>query len=406
MEDRIALADDVATPTADLMVTIAPATAPVHVGDQVTYNLTVTNNGPDDATNVVVVDTLPANVTFDAGAAGNSSGLIPYNNMVIDLVGNLAAGASTTISIVVTPNAAAQGTVLHNTAVVTGLPTDPNPFNNIATDDTVFVQPVVNVSITKSVQTAVPGVVGAGQPLTYTLTVSNTGLSNASFVVVGDLLPVGITTTTADITAPGGNIIQVGDPSSQLFAVVYPTLPAGATQTITIHATATGPFTQSTTVTNIGFIQGMVEQNTSTQTFGIAQTLVDVSPLAVTSVARYGYHNIPTVLGVRFNKPLDPATALNLNNYSLVSTTGGFNSFNFNSIIPLTNVSYDPGSNQVLLYPNQLLPLAGTYVLTVTGVTDAVGNPLVNGTYSTIINRNSLQGQFPPVSRPPFRLPG
>src|SRR5260370_632429 len=48
---------------ADLSITkTAPAT--VVAGNQLTYTITVTNNGPSNATNVIVTDTLPAGVNF------------------------------------------------------------------------------------------------------------------------------------------------------------------------------------------------------------------------------------------------------------------------------------------------------------------------------------------------------
>ena len=51
------------TASADLAITkTGPAT--VVAGSSVAYSLTVTNNGPSDAANLTVTDTLPAGVTF------------------------------------------------------------------------------------------------------------------------------------------------------------------------------------------------------------------------------------------------------------------------------------------------------------------------------------------------------
>ena len=49
---------------ADLAVTKTGLPDPVLVGSNLTYTVTVTNNGPNNASNVMVTDTLPANVTF------------------------------------------------------------------------------------------------------------------------------------------------------------------------------------------------------------------------------------------------------------------------------------------------------------------------------------------------------
>jgi uncharacterized repeat protein (TIGR01451 family) len=55
---------------ADLEISKADSPDPVTVGDNLTYTITVTNNGPDAAANVVVTDTLPSGVTFVSASPG------------------------------------------------------------------------------------------------------------------------------------------------------------------------------------------------------------------------------------------------------------------------------------------------------------------------------------------------
>ena len=45
-----------------LSITKTDSTDPVHVGQNLTYTVTVSNGGPSNSTNVQVVDTLPAGV--------------------------------------------------------------------------------------------------------------------------------------------------------------------------------------------------------------------------------------------------------------------------------------------------------------------------------------------------------
>ena len=65
-------------PTADLSITKTASPDPVTTGDDLTYTVTVTNNGPDPATSVTVTDNLPAETTFvscsstGAGVCGGS----------------------------------------------------------------------------------------------------------------------------------------------------------------------------------------------------------------------------------------------------------------------------------------------------------------------------------------------
>ena len=55
-------------PDVEIWVEKTGSASPVTPGEPMTYSLTVTNDGPSDAENVVVTDTLPAEVTFDSAA--------------------------------------------------------------------------------------------------------------------------------------------------------------------------------------------------------------------------------------------------------------------------------------------------------------------------------------------------
>jgi uncharacterized repeat protein (TIGR01451 family)/CSLREA domain-containing protein len=114
---------------ADLEISKADSPDPVTVGDNLTYTITVINNGPDPATNVVVTDTLPSGVTFVSASPGcvHSAGVVTCN------LGNIPAGDSVTITIVVTVTA--PGTI-SNTATVTSDTLDPNTANNSDTEPT------------------------------------------------------------------------------------------------------------------------------------------------------------------------------------------------------------------------------------------------------------------------------
>jgi uncharacterized repeat protein (TIGR01451 family) len=108
---------------ADLEISKADSPDPVTVGDNLTYTITVTNRGPDAATNVVVTDTLPSGVTFVSASSGcvHAAGVVTCN------LGNIPAGGFVTITIVVTVTA--PGTI-SNTATVTSDTLDPNTANN------------------------------------------------------------------------------------------------------------------------------------------------------------------------------------------------------------------------------------------------------------------------------------
>lgn len=131
---------------ADLSITKSDSPDPVTTGSDVTYTITVTNNGPGSAQSVVVTDNLPAAVTFvscsstGTGVCGGTG-----NNRTISF-SSLASGASATITLVATANGVG-GTTITNTATVSSTTTDPNSGNDSATSTTAVQAVAPNISI-------------------------------------------------------------------------------------------------------------------------------------------------------------------------------------------------------------------------------------------------------------------
>src|SRR5262249_18966135 len=112
---------------ADLAVTIAAAPGAVAAGQEVTYTITVTNNGPDPATGVTLTDTLEAVATFISATGG----VTPVGRALTFSLGTLADRDTATITIVVRATGVA-GQSLTNTASVASSVTDPRTNNNTA----------------------------------------------------------------------------------------------------------------------------------------------------------------------------------------------------------------------------------------------------------------------------------
>src|SRR2546423_6700380 len=116
---------------ADLAVTTqGPAKAVV--GLQTVYGIVVTNNGPNDATAVVVGDNIPAGWTV-VGVAATQGTCTVAAGSVSCAIGNLANGAQAGVTLVVVPNGPGPVT---SAAVVTGAQGDPNAANNGAAGTT------------------------------------------------------------------------------------------------------------------------------------------------------------------------------------------------------------------------------------------------------------------------------
>jgi len=119
----------------DLSLTKSASPNPGQVGLNLSYRVTVTNNGPALSSNVSMNDTLPPGVSFVSAtpSQGSCNGAGPVNCAL----GNLAVGATAVISIVVTPSVT--GSII-NTATVGAGETDFDTSNNSATITT-FIQP-------------------------------------------------------------------------------------------------------------------------------------------------------------------------------------------------------------------------------------------------------------------------
>ena len=102
-------------PVADLELTKTTGSTVATTGGTVVYTITVTNNGPSPATNVVVTDDLPAGLTLNS--ATPSQGTCNASDPVTCSLGTLLSGASATITLS-TEVVATSGTI-SNTASVT-----------------------------------------------------------------------------------------------------------------------------------------------------------------------------------------------------------------------------------------------------------------------------------------------
>ena len=102
-------------PVADLEITKTTGSGSATTGGTVIYTITVTNNGPSPATNVVVSDDLPAGLTLND--ATPSQGTCNDTDPVSCNLGTILSGASATITLSTTV-VATSGTI-SNTASVT-----------------------------------------------------------------------------------------------------------------------------------------------------------------------------------------------------------------------------------------------------------------------------------------------
>jgi uncharacterized repeat protein (TIGR01451 family)/fimbrial isopeptide formation D2 family protein len=161
----------------------------VDAGAQVVWTLTVTNEGPSDADNVQVSDTLPPGLSY-VGIDADSAVTCADANPVDCQVATMPAGASYRIRVTAkVGSGVADGTRITNTATVsTSTPGDDEADNTDSA--TITVRTSADLSIAKSHRGS--SVVAGGQ-VTFDLAVHNGGPSDAAAdVVVTDTLPAGM----------------------------------------------------------------------------------------------------------------------------------------------------------------------------------------------------------------------
>jgi uncharacterized repeat protein (TIGR01451 family) len=239
------------TTSADLAVT-KTSPDPVTAGTDLTYTIGVTNNGPSHTGGAVTLtDPLPAGTSFVS--ATPSQGTCSGTTTVTCDLGTLANGASATVTVTVhVESSVVDG--ISNTASVTSPTADPSSENNAAT----AVTDVVTSADIELAKTASPDPVTAGNELTYTITATNDGPSDAQDVTVTDPLPAGTTfvsatpsqgscTGTTTVTCGLGTLTDGASATITLVVHVDPGTPGGTV--ITNTATVTSPQPEVTAAT-------------------------------------------------------------------------------------------------------------------------------------------------------------
>lgn len=126
-------------PQVDLSIIKVKNSGEVNSGSPISYEIVVTNNGPDTASSVQLTDAVPSNATYfsssqDSGPTFTRTQETPVTTWVI---ASLTPGASARFTFIYTVNGAA-GTVVSNTASITNSADELHPADNTSTaSDTV-----------------------------------------------------------------------------------------------------------------------------------------------------------------------------------------------------------------------------------------------------------------------------
>ncbi|HEX9736051.1 MAG TPA: hypothetical protein VGG06_29155 [Thermoanaerobaculia bacterium] len=255
----------------DLEVTLTDGRSVSVPGESVTYTLRVLNKGNGDAVGATVIDAFPAKisgVTWSCVAAGTASCTASGSGNVNDTV-NVPAGDSVTYTATGTVASASTGTLV-NTASVAH-PADPFPANDMASD-TDTLAPEADLGLVKSG----PASAVSGAMVTYTLTLTNHGPSDAVGVKLNDPTPSGLTIDSAGAPCAGG------------FPCTMATLAAGASAVVTVTFNVPSPYLGPDPIRNLATASSSTPDPVGSNNVAAAATAVDREASADLGVAAAG----------------------------------------------------------------------------------------------------------------------
>ena len=214
------------TQVADLSLTKTVDNPTPGQQDNVTFTLTLTNQGPDDATAVTVRDVLPTGFTF-VSADPSTGTYEPVTGLWT--LANVPNLTTPTLRIVATANSAAPLTNTAEVFAVRQFDPDSSAGNQIAGEDdqaSVIVTPrVVDIAVSATVDNVEPL---EDEVITITFTTANEGTIGASGLVATALVPQGLTILSA---VPSSGVY---DPTTGRWTIG--TLAEGTSATLTVSA--------------------------------------------------------------------------------------------------------------------------------------------------------------------------
>ncbi len=253
-------------PAADLAVTMTAQPEPVLAGAQLTYRITVANNGDLPVTGVKLTDSLPQGATF-VSATASMGGCSGTSEITCDL-GNLALAATAQVTIIV--NAPATRTT-SNTVRISANEAEPKTENN-----TTIVTNQIETADLALTNTATHLQIGAGGKLGWVMTVRNLSRVKTGSITINDNLAA--ETTFVSCTATIGTCSGSGNNST----ATVPSLDAESSATFVVTAMVNNNVSPGVTLTNTaGIAPVSYDPNTNNNQSNVTTTVVAASPSEV-----------------------------------------------------------------------------------------------------------------------------
>jgi uncharacterized repeat protein (TIGR01451 family) len=238
--------------SSDLSLLKTVSTTNPVLGQNITYNLKLSNAGISDASTVTVLEQLPTGLEF----VSSNPSVGGYDDATgIWSVPNIAAGTSQNLSIVA--KVISLGSITNTASITASGSSDPDPTNNSSSVTIGGIAP--DLGIAKSHV----GDFTRGANGTYTIAVTNLGSSASSApVTVTDVLPVGLTPTSASgtgwtcslvgqtATCTRSDVLNINSSYSDINLAVNVALSANASLTNTAEVSGGGDQNTTNNIAN------------------------------------------------------------------------------------------------------------------------------------------------------------
>jgi len=267
-------------PESDLSITKTPSTGTVQLGGQLFYTEVVKNNGPSDATGVMLNDVPPPGLTLTSARPSQGTCSLTDGKVACKL-GTIAAGGSAQVLVQATAHTLGK---LDNTATVSSTSVDPNPGNNSSTGTITVtpdpVPPTADLGIVKTSNHR--SVLGSGA-ITYTIRVTNHGPGVATGVQVVDTPSLPVKITSARSTSSGVRCTTTVPIRCDLG-----TLASGASITVKVVARPMAPGSLKNSASVTGDVPDPNPGNNMSTTTTTVQGLLKVRKVASAANVRAG----------------------------------------------------------------------------------------------------------------------
>ncbi len=259
----------------DVTVTKTPDAQTINAGDNLVFEITVTNNGPIAAENVTLSDVLPnSGLSWTVGGANAASctGTNPHagGSTLTCNFGTIPFPGSRTITLT-SPTDSGDCKTVNNTATVTASNEDSGALGNNSDSGSITVScPDVSVAKSPDSEATSPGTISAGSNAVFTMTTTNNGPGVASNVTISDTLPTAngldwsITSQGAGPGFTGGSACTLN--TRDVLSCSLATLASGASYRVVVSSATTaancGTINNTVTISATGDVNASNNSNT------------------------------------------------------------------------------------------------------------------------------------------------